>query len=208
MPKPIPINQVPPDIDQYKTQAVLNPLSQDYSCKIAGRVIVVPANKAVILPAPAAEHVALHLADKICRERMNAFLQTNYQGLNEQAVEKWRTQTKIYVGVEDRHKVKQQLLLDPQVAFGQAKPKIDVPNVRREEETPTDIIETKPGEAPSGESVVDEIQNRVSQGVEFAQAEISQPVQDSAQGDSNDDEEDEDEEEEAPKPRRGSRTRK
>ena len=68
MPETIPINEVPKDINPLATGVVKNPFkTKKFSHKFDGELITLPAGGSVVLPLPAAVHIAKHIAEKIVR---------------------------------------------------------------------------------------------------------------------------------------------
>lgn len=107
-----PIEKIPVDFDSTKVKGVFNPLKEQFTCLFAGKVIALESGEQKILPEHVANHVAKHLADKICRDRQTELLQEKFTGLDDMGREKWRVNEQHLVTRADIKSVKDALLFD------------------------------------------------------------------------------------------------
>ena len=120
-----PLENIPLDYDPTKVKGVFNPMVEDFKCLYAGKDMTLKSSEASICTEPVANHLAKHLADKICREKNIELLQEKHEGLDDAGREKWRTNEQHLVTRDDVKKVAGALLFDAQV--GGPAPDIKMP---------------------------------------------------------------------------------
>jgi len=113
MRKTIDISQVPKDFDESEVLGVRNPLEEDFTHKFGGIDFIVPAKSQVLYPSPVANHLAKHLAQRICQTELYGFLKQEFEGFTETGLEKWRVEDKYKLTKEDIFEVKKVLLFSP-----------------------------------------------------------------------------------------------
>ena len=129
--KLVPLEEITPNFSKDKVLGVMNPMKEDFEVLYGGKPQVLKSGEKKILPEPLANHIAKHLADKICRNQSNALLQEKFEGLDETGREKWKINDKIMISKNDINEVKKCLVFDAeQVVNGGVAPETKMPETR------------------------------------------------------------------------------
>ncbi|MEK7578727.1 MAG: hypothetical protein AAB456_03375 [Patescibacteria group bacterium] len=157
MPHFTPLDQVPKDFDPNKTLGVLNPMSENFEVLYGGKPQTLKPGEKKILPEPLANHVAYHLADKICRHKNIELLQVKFKGLDESGREKWRINEQILYNKQDIESVKKCLLFSvDSVVSGQSVPEATMPTTKFDSQIETEKSSTKKNDKKEEEKKKDE----------------------------------------------------
>jgi len=112
-----PLEKIPFDNDPNRVKGVFNPTIEDFECLYGGKPQTLKSGEKKILPEPLANHIAKHLADKICRMKNLELLQEKFEGLDDNGREKWRINEQNIITRNDLTEVKNALLFDSEVGI-------------------------------------------------------------------------------------------
>lgn len=120
------LEKIAKDFDDTQSKGVFNPLNEDFTVLFGGKPVTIKSGEFEIWPEHKANHVAKHLADKICRDSQVQFLQDKFPGLDDNSREKWRVNDQHLTTREDLKQVKEALLFDPK----ERNPQITMPKTK------------------------------------------------------------------------------